>query len=44
VSVLEDSRIPVISRFEKSGCNNGRHGVPEEEVLLMAVNRLKSMS
>jgi hypothetical protein len=44
VSVLEDGRIPMISGFEESSCNDGRHGIPEEEVLLMAVNKLKSMS
>jgi hypothetical protein len=44
VSVLEDGRIPMISRFEESSCNDGRHGVPEEEVLQMAVNKLKSTS
>ncbi len=44
MSVLEDGRIPMILRFEESSCNDGRHRIPEEEVLLMAVNRLKSMS
>jgi hypothetical protein len=34
----------MISRFEESSCNDRRHGIPEEEVLLMAVNRLKSMN
>jgi hypothetical protein len=34
----------MISRFKESSCNDGRHGIPEEEVLFMAVNRLKSMS
>lgn len=34
----------MISRFEESSCNDGRHGIPEEEVLLMAINRLKIMS
>jgi hypothetical protein len=44
VSVLEHGRIPMISRFEESSCNDGGHGIPEEEVLLMTVSRLKSMS
>ena len=44
MGVLEDDRIPMISRFEESSSNDGRHGIPEEEVLLMAVNKLKSMS
>jgi hypothetical protein len=43
VSILEDRRIPMISRFEESSCNDGRHRIPEEEVLLMTVNRLESM-
>jgi len=34
----------MISGFEESSCNDGRYGIPKEEVLLMAVNRLRSMS
>ena len=44
MSVLEDGRIPMILGFEESSCNDGRHGIPEEEVLLMTVNGLKCLS
>ncbi len=36
VSVLKDDRIPMVSRFEESDSSDRRHGIPEEEVLLMA--------
>ena len=44
MSVLQDGRIPMISRLEERSCNDGRHRIPEEEVLFMAVNKLKSMN
>lgn len=34
----------MISRFKESSRNDGRHRIPEEEVLIMAVNKLKFIS
>jgi len=42
VSVLKDNGIAMISRFEVSGSNDRRHGIPEEEVLFMVISQFKN--
>ncbi len=44
MSVLENGRISMTSRLEESSRDDGRHRIPEEEVLLMAVSKFISMS